>query len=93
MRAAAIKAYALARAAGYCEFCGNAAPFRMEDGEPYLESHHILRLADEGPDHPRNVIGVCPNCHRRAHHAADRIKIKNRMRRRVAVLEARRRRD
>jgi len=86
-REAAIKAYAVARANGRCEFCREEAPFRMASGSPYLESHHILRLADEGPDDPKNVIGVCPNCHRRAHFAHDRKKIKARMRRRVAVLE------
>lgn len=89
-RAVAIKSYAVARANGQCEFCGDPAPFLKEDGKPYLESHHILRVADEGPDHPENVIGVCPNCHRRAHHAKDKEKIKTQMRNRVSRLERQR---
>lgn len=89
-RASAIKFYAVARANGRCEFCGHAAPFLKEDGKPYLESHHILRVADEGPDHPQNVIGVCPNCHRRAHHAKDKERIKTQMRKRVVRLERQR---
>jgi 5-methylcytosine-specific restriction endonuclease McrA len=89
-REVAIKTYALRRADGCCEFCREDAPFRTESGQPYLESHHILRLADSGPDHPENVIGVCPNCHRRAHFAENRHKIKDQMRRRVRNIEARR---
>ena len=85
-RQAVIRRYALARANGRCEFCKEAAPFLGSDGAPYLESHHILRLADEEPDHPKNVIGICPNCHRRAHHAQDREKIRTRMKRRAAAL-------
>ena len=27
------------------------------------------RVADGGPDHPENVIALCPNCYRRLHHA------------------------
>ena len=40
------------------------------DGSPYLEPHHIRRLADDGPDHPRWVAAVCPTCHRHIHHGA-----------------------
>lgn len=85
-RATAVKLYTLGRAKGRCEFCGSDAPFRTPSGEPYLEAHHILRLADDGPDHPRNVIGLCPNCHCRAHYSGDRAKLKERMKRRAAEL-------
>lgn len=47
------------------------APFRTQDGQPYLEPHHIRRLSDGGPDDPRWVAGLCPNCHRRAHHSLE----------------------
>jgi len=36
-----------------------------------IEPHHIRRLTDGGPDHPRWIAGVCPNCHRRAHYSSD----------------------
>lgn len=71
-RSEAIKDYVLLRASGVCEGCGAPAPFiRKKDGDPYLEPHHILRLADGGPDHPRWVIALCPNCHRRVHSGVD----------------------
>jgi hypothetical protein len=59
----------LIRANGICEKCGNEAPFRRAtDGTPYLEVHHIMRLADGGKDTVENAIAVCPNCHRELHY-------------------------
>lgn len=71
MRSRAVRLYVLRRAAGKCEGCGAVAPFNTVNGEPYLEPHHIRRLTDGGPDDPRWVVGVCPNCHRRAHYSHD----------------------
>jgi hypothetical protein len=69
-----IRLYALRRANGQCEGCGMLAPFMTPDGQPYLEVHHIRRLSDGGPDHPRWVVAICPNCHRRAHYAEDAVR-------------------
>jgi len=66
-----IKLYVLMRSKGNCENCKVPAPFITKRGEAYLEPHHIRRLSDGGPDHPRWVIALCPNCHRRAHYAKD----------------------
>ena len=63
--------YAHARARGKCEMCGWPAPFVTPKGKPYLEIHHILRLADDGPDNIFHVAAICPNCHRKAHHGVD----------------------
>ena len=71
MRSRAVRQYVLVRAAGKCEGCGSSAPFTTKEGQPYLEPHHIRRLTDGGPDDPRWVVGVCPNCHRRAHYSHD----------------------
>ncbi|MDB4793218.1 HNH endonuclease [bacterium] len=71
-RSQALKLYVLARCKGICEGCGDEAPFQTRNG-PYLECHHVYRLADGGPDHPKNVIALCPNCHRRAHYSQDAI--------------------
>lgn len=68
VRSAKVRAYVLARAAGICELCNSAAPFkRKSDGSPYLEPHHINRVSDGGLDHPRHVAGICPTCHREIH--------------------------
>ncbi len=72
VRDLAVRAWVLLRAAGVCEFCKCAAPFLDADGEPYLEVHHVLTLAEGGPDTVDNAVGLCPNCHRRLHLAADR---------------------
>jgi len=70
-RSHAIKVYAQRRADGVCEACGEPAPFRTSGGRPYLETHHIHRLSDGGPDDPESVAALCPNCHRRVHHGED----------------------
>ncbi|WP_066965960.1 HNH endonuclease [Microbulbifer sp. Q7] len=64
-----VVAEVLSRANGTCENCGNEAPFiRRSNGEPYLEVHHKIRLADDGEDSVENAIALCPNCHRMAHY-------------------------
>jgi 5-methylcytosine-specific restriction protein A len=69
-RSEALKLYVVKRSKGKCEGCGREAPFQTKKG-PFLESHHLHRLADGGPDHPENVVALCPNCHRQAHYATD----------------------
>lgn len=62
-------AEALFLADGTCQKCHAAAPFaRRSDQTPYLEVHHKKPLADGGADTLENVIALCPNCHREAHH-------------------------
>lgn len=70
-RSADVRDYVLARSKGSCEGCGTAAPFTRANGTPYLEPHHIRRVSDGGPDDPRFVIALCPNCHRRVHFGGD----------------------
>ena len=70
-RSDVVAEYARARAQGRCERCDRSAPFVTPSGEPYLEVHHILRLADDGPDDIFHVAAICPNCHREAHHGFD----------------------
>jgi len=69
----AIKIYAKKRAHGICGGCRNLAPFVKRDNSPYLEVHHINRLSDGGPDDPRWVAAICPNCHRRSHYSKDKV--------------------
>ena len=59
--------WVLDRARGICELCRRPAPFLDSKGEPFLEVHHVVQLADGGPDTVRNARGLCPNCHREVH--------------------------
>ena len=60
----------LKRADGRCEYCGQLG-FIKADGNRYLETHHIIALANDGADRVANVIAVCPNHHREAHYGVD----------------------
>lgn len=62
-----VRAAVLKRAQGKCELCGKPG-FVKSDGTRYLESHHVISLANEGADKLTNVIGLCPNDHREAHY-------------------------
>lgn len=70
-RSEQVKRYARKAAQGVCQGCDEEAPFIDKTGEPFLEVHHLYRRSDGGPDHPDNVIAICPNCHRRVHHGED----------------------
>lgn len=87
VRSQDVRDYVLARARGVCEGCGSPAPFATASGRPYLEAHHIRRLSDGGPDDPRYVAGICPNCHRRAHYATDRGAFNTKLQATVVELE------
>jgi len=63
-----IKAWVLKKANGTCECCGEPAPFKGPDGFPYLEVHHVRKLAERGADTLENTVAVCPNCHRELHY-------------------------
>lgn len=61
-----VEAYTKLRANGVCDLCGYPGPFQSK-GKPYLESHHVIFLADGGPDAIYNTVALCPNCHRKMH--------------------------
>ncbi len=69
-----VRAAVLKRAGGRCEHCGEPG-FSMSNGAVYLETHHVVSLADDGPDVVGNVVALCPNHHRRAHHGLDRVEL------------------
>jgi len=72
VRDPAIKAWVLSEARGICEGCSQPAPFIGDDGNGYLEVHHLMPLASQGSDRTSNAVALCPNCHRRCHHSKDR---------------------
>lgn len=83
-----VVAYVRQRAKGMCELCTAHAPFTDDDGEPFLEVHHVVTLANGGPDTPENAVAVCPNCHRLLHHGRERQHARDRLY--ASVLELRR---
>jgi 5-methylcytosine-specific restriction protein A len=87
VRSEAVRRYALQRACGTCEACGSDAPFTDTSGDPFLEVHHIDRLADNGPDRVDRVAALCPNCHRRCHYSNDRLRYNDRLRTTIASIE------
>jgi 5-methylcytosine-specific restriction enzyme A len=83
-----IRLYAEMRANGTCEYRGCTAPFTRPNGKPYLEVHHIFRLADDGPDLPANVAALCPNCHREAHFGPATSRLRDALAAQIATKEA-----
>lgn len=67
-----IRRKVIKRANGHCEHCGKRG-FMKEDGTCYIEAHHIITLAQQGPDTLENVIGLCPEHHREAHFGKQRL--------------------
>lgn len=59
--------YAKRKANGICQLCMRQAPFNKPNGDPYLESHHIIWLSKGGNDAIENTVALCPNCHRKMH--------------------------
>ena len=46
-----------------CQLCGNR--IMLSENTPYAEAHHVKPLGTphNGPDHPGNIVCLCPNCH------------------------------
>ncbi|MCK9580294.1 MAG: HNH endonuclease [Methanoregula sp.] len=55
------------RANGICRLCLRPGPFTGPDGEPWLDTHHIVPLDKGGTDTSENIVALCPNCHRKMH--------------------------
>lgn len=87
-RSQAIKSYVLRRANGFCELTGQPAPFQTRGGQPYLEVHHMKRLADGGLDHPVNCAAINPTVHREIHHGVGGAELDERLAARIVKKEA-----
>ena len=56
------------------------------DGSLYLESHHVIALANDGADRPTNVIALCPDDHREAHFGRRSEELERRMVATLAIM-------
>jgi len=79
-----VRDFALSRAKGKCELCG-ASGFQLPNGRMFLETHHVIPLAEGGADSASNVVAICPNHHREAHYGRDARGIRERL---LRVLKA-----
>jgi 5-methylcytosine-specific restriction protein A len=69
VRSSVVRRHVLERAMGKCEWCQQPG-FIMAAGSIFLETHHIIPLAENGSDTEDNVVALCPNHHRETHHGA-----------------------
>ena len=56
-----------------CQICN--VRILLGDSTPYAEAHHVKPLGNphNGPDHPSNIVCVCPNCHVKLDYGAIKI--------------------
>lgn len=83
-RSSEVRRAVLRRANGACELCGEPG-FMTLQNKIYLETHHVVPLSDNGPDVVWNVVALCPNDHRRAHHGSDRQDCRDRLIKKLEV--------
>ncbi|WP_145535638.1 HNH endonuclease signature motif containing protein [Yersinia thracica] len=74
-RSRKLRQLAMARSRGKCEFCDEPG-FRTVAGAIFAEVHHIVPISEDGPDDLSNLIVLCPNDHRRAHHGENAVAMK-----------------
>lgn len=67
----------LERSKGVCELTGIHG-FLMANGGVYLETHHIIPLAEGGSDTVDNVIALSADAHRQAHFGVERDELRAR---------------
>ena len=80
-----VRRFALLRAKGECEFCGEKG-FQMQNGRIYIETHHVVPLHDGGNDSVGNVAVLCPNHHREAHHGKRKSEIRKKLLSKLAAM-------
>ena len=73
-----VRRFVIKQANGACEYCRELG-FLLPHGRRYLEAHHIIALAKQGPDTVDNIIALCPSDHREAHYGANREKLETEM--------------
>lgn len=88
VRNMAVVEYVKKAAKGVCDLCGRPSPFVDRKGQPYLEGHHVTRLADGGEDWISNAVALCANCHRKMHvlsKKSDTTKLRSRINQRDVI--------
>ncbi len=60
----ALSAYMKRKCKYTCQICG-VPTFEGKSGHNYTETHHVIPREERGADIPKNIIVVCPTCHRK----------------------------
>ena len=60
---------ALKKLYGECQITGGQYVFLKDDGDPYLEVHHLIPLGLGGADSPANLVVLSAHMHRMLHYA------------------------
>lgn len=55
-----------------CNYIG----FEKDNGEKYIEVHHLTPLSVGGEDSLSNTVALCPTCHRKMHYANNKEELK-----------------
>ncbi len=55
-----------------CDYIG----FEKENGQRYIEVHHVQPLSEGGEDSIENAAALCPTCHRKLHYAENKEEMK-----------------
>ncbi|MFG2976005.1 HNH endonuclease [Streptomyces sp. NPDC048331] len=65
VRRQSAKEAVLERCGGRCESpeCSGMPTDVTDTGKPILEVDHVRPIAEEGRDHPEQMVALCPNCH------------------------------
>ena len=82
-----VKAWVINNAKGICELCGKPGPFEDKHGNLFLEEHHVVPLADGGPDTVENAVALCPNCHRKCHLSPEKLNIAMNLEKRIKRID------
>lgn len=78
-----VKAWVIQNANGICELCGQQGPFIDKSGQYFLEGHHVVFLSQDGEDTIANAVALCPNCHKKCHHAQDTKAVREELRTKI----------
>jgi len=71
-----VRSYVKRRSNYSCEMPNcNYIAFIKDNGEEYIEVHHVVPLSEGGEDSIYNTVALCPNCHRELHYATNRVEL------------------
>lgn len=54
-----------------CQICDFT--FKKKDDSNYSETHHLIPLGENGSDDVKNLVVLCPNCHKKLHFATTQL--------------------